>query len=93
MHMFWDYRRSKEACEWVLSFFASYTTDTISWVHALLGDLVHMKISLFDVWHIFRIGLMFHIWKTHNKIMFQKHQGSNFFTLADKIKIFLDMWF
>jgi len=52
-----------------------------------------MKIPLLDVWNIFRISLVFHIWKTQNKIMFQNQQDSISFTLANKIEIFLETWF
>ena len=90
MHVFWSCDKAHDAWIWILSFFNPFLSTPCTWVHALLGDPLHFSEPLQEVWHIFHLSILFHLWKTRNNIIYGRQEASSVFSLSEKYIVFYD---
>lgn len=67
-------------------------SQNLEWYHIVLGDFPDFSLPLREVWAIFRITILFDLWKEHNRTIFDHLEPSIVFSFNDKLIIFVDAW-
>ena len=70
LHIFWFCKRAQNYWHWIHDFFKPFRPEPFSWHMILLGDSPRIPALFSQLWHTFRMEILFTIWKDRNVVLF-----------------------
>lgn len=80
-HLFWLCFRAQQFWQWIHDFFRHFWPEPFSWHMVLLGDSPGLPSKFSQLWHNFRVVILFHIWKVRNSCIFSYIQMDKYVSL------------
>ncbi|KAH9302250.1 hypothetical protein KI387_013833, partial [Taxus chinensis] len=53
----------------------------------LLGDPDFIPTKYYNIWHSFKVAILYHIWKSRNDVIFNKEVVDRIFTISNKLAV------
>lgn len=84
MHLFWFCRRAQQLWAWIHDFFRPFRLEPFSWHMVLMGDSTWLPFKFTQIWHAFRMEILFSLWQGKIVILFSHSSLDLHVSLYDK---------